>query len=166
MHVPSLATDKSFIGFNFSRELRKRVIVHSFADAVKHEPCGLLSYTEGASYFAGTNAVLAIAEHPESAHPLIQTKRGILKNSSHFERELLLTSRAKPETPSFNKRVFLRAAAWASNYTVRPAKIERVLKAAVWIAEVDNRVLKCLRRFHTSNVGLFSLCVKYVIAQF
>ena len=52
----------------------------------------------------------------------------------------------------------------ARNYTIWPAKIERVLKAAVRITEVNNCGLKCLRRFHDSNVRRFALCVKYIIS--
>jgi hypothetical protein len=39
------------------------------------------------------------------------------------------------------------------------------LKAAVRIAEIDDRILESLRRFHDSNVRRFALCVKYIIAQ-
>jgi hypothetical protein len=37
------------------------------------------------------------------------------------------------------------------------------LKAAVWIAEVNNRVLKCLGRAHDSKLRRIALCVKYII---
>jgi hypothetical protein len=37
------------------------------------------------------------------------------------------------------------------------------LKAAFGIAEVNNRVLQCLRGVHVVIMRLFALCVKYII---
>jgi hypothetical protein len=132
---------------------------------VHHEPRRFLGNANGPRYLAGANSVLAIADHPERAHPLIQTQRGILKNGSDFERELLLASRAKPNPARLDKRVFLGAATRARNYTVWPAKIERILKAAVGIAEINNRILKGLGRGDGSNLRRIALCVKYITAR-
>ena len=166
MHVPGFAADESLIRFDFAGELRKCLVMHGLTDAMEHKPCAFLRDAKRSSNFTGTNAVLAVAEHPERTHPLIKSKRTILKDRAYLKRELLLTSRAEPDAARLDKRVFLRATARAGNYAVRPAKVERILKAAVRIAEVNNRVLKCLGRVHELNLRRIALCVKYVIAPF
>src|ERR1035437_8472857 len=143
VHVPSLATDESLIRFNFAGELRSELVLQGLANPVQHEPRGFLSDAEGASHFARTNAVLAIAEHPVSAHPLIQTEGRVFKDRAHFEAELLLAAFAEPDAARLDERVILAPAARARNYTVRPAKVKGILKAAIWVAEVDDRVLEC-----------------------
>src|SRR5271157_1201523 len=51
VHVPGLAANKGFIGFNFSAavaaELHKRAGLHGLTNAVKHEPSGFLSHAQG-----------------------------------------------------------------------------------------------------------------------
>ena len=116
-------------------------------------------------YLTGTHAIFAVAEHPKGAHPLIQSDWRVFKDRSHLEAELLFAALAKPDAAGADERVILRAAAWARNNAVRPAKIERILKAAVRIAEVNNRFLKCLGRFHINIMRLFSLCVKYIVTK-
>ena len=51
-------------------------------------------------------------------------------------------------------------------YAVRPAKVKRIFKAVVGIAEVNNRVLQCLRCVHVVIMRLLALCVKYIITPF
>jgi hypothetical protein len=162
VHVARFATDESLIRFDFAGEHTATVIMHGLADAVEHEPCRLLSDSKRTGDLAGANAVLAIAEHPESTHPLIETQRRILEDSADLKRELLLASLAEPHTPSGDEGMLLRPAPRAGNYTVRPAKVKRVLEATVRIAEVDDGVLECLGRVHVSKLRLQSLCVKYI----
>jgi hypothetical protein len=163
VHVARLAADERFIGLNFATKHSSRIFVHGFTDAMHHEPSRLLSNANGPRYLAGANSVLAVADHPESAHPLIESKRRILKDSSDLESELFLALGAKPDTSRFDKRVPLGAAARTLDYAVRPTKVERILKAAFGIAEVNNRVLKCLGRVHGPNLRRIALCVKYII---
>jgi len=165
MHVAGLATDESLIGFHFAAEFSAdKAIMKSFTDAVHHKPRRLLSYPKGPRNLARTNAVLAIANHPERAHPLVDPKRRILKYCADFKRELLFASLAEPDTARLNKRVFFRSTARAGNNTVRPTKIKRVLETTLWVAEVNNCFLKCLGRVHDLIIALLGLCVKYIIA--
>jgi len=164
VHVTGLAADESLISFNLTRELDGRVVVQGHTDAVKHEPSRLLGDTKSTGHFAGANPILAVAENPISAHPLIEPKGGILEDRSNLETELFLASRAKPDLAGRDERVLLRPAARARNYTVREAQIERILESTVGVREVDDCLLECVRGFHSSNISLIALCVKYVIA--
>ena len=98
-------------------------------DAMQHEPRALLCDAESAGQLAGANAVLAVAEDPVSAHPLVESERAVFKDGSNFEAELFLAPRAEPHTASLDKGLLLRTAARAANYTVRKTHVERVLEA-------------------------------------
>lgn len=130
---------------------------------MQHEPSRLLSDADRTGDLAGANAILAITDHPKGAHPFVESQRRILENRTDFERELLLASLAEPHAAGADERMLLRAATGARNYAIRPAKVERILKAAVRIAEVNNRVLECVRRFYVVIMRLFAMCVKYII---
>ena len=98
----------------------------------------------------------------QKAHIHLSSPKGrILEDRPHLQRELLLAALAEPDAASLDERVFLRSATRARNNAIRPAKIKGILKAAVGITEVNNRLLKSLRRFHDSNVRLFS-CVSSI----
>src|SRR5437762_9236862 len=93
VNVPSMSANESLIYFDptFSAKLpRKGTLLQSNTNAVHHEPCRLLSNADGTMYFIGTHPILAIAEHPNSGKPLIQTERRILKDGSNLGRELTL----------------------------------------------------------------------------
>jgi len=165
VHVASFTADEGLVGLDLAASHARFITMHRHANSVHHEPRRLLSNPKGASDLTGANTVLAVAEHPERAHPLIQTQGRILEYSSDLEGELLLASRAKPNAAGPDERVLFRSTARADNHTVRPPKVKRVLKASVWIAEVNDRVLQCLWRFHVIVMRLFALCVKYIITQ-
>lgn len=164
VHVPRLAADKRLIRFDLTRKRCRGVVMHRHADAVKHEPCRLLSDTQRACNLAGANAVLAIADNPERTHPLIESERRILKDRANFKRELFLAALAVPQFARLYKGVLIRATAWASNYAIRKAESLSVLKGTVRIREVNDGLLKCMRRFHDLRIGRNALCVTYVIA--
>jgi hypothetical protein len=162
VHVAGLTADEGLVCFYFSTHRSRHVLVHGLADAMHHEPRRFLSNSKRPRYFARTNSVLTVAEHPERAHPLIQAQRRILKDGSNLESELLLASRAKPYAPSLYEGVLLRSAARARHNTIRPAKVQRVLKAAVWITKVNNGLLKSVRRVHDLKIYADSLCASSI----
>ena len=164
VHVASLAADERLIGFDLTGELDGGIVVERHADAVQHEPCRLLSDAECAGNFARADAVLAVAENPVSAHPLIEAQGGVLKDRSDLEGELLFAALAVPDLASLDEGVLLRTAARAANNTVREPQVERVLESTVSVREVDDCLLECVRGFHDSRIGRIALCVKYVIA--
>src|ERR1051325_6350137 len=61
------------------------------------------------------------------------------------------------------------AALRAEDFTVRPAEIGHELPAVLWIGEVHNRLLECLRKalcaVKGANMGPESLSVKYFSPQ-
>src|SRR5208283_3259983 len=63
VHVARLATDEGLIDFHFAAQLAA-LTLHREPDAVKHEPCGFLSYTDGAMNLPRTNAILTVSDHP------------------------------------------------------------------------------------------------------
>ncbi len=166
VHVPGLAADEGFVCLNLAGELDAGILMHDLTDAVKHEPCRLLSDADAAVHLVARDAILASANHPDSHHPLIEPQGGILENGSDFDAELLLASVAHPDTPSLDEGMLLRPATWASNLTVWEPKVERVLESTVRIAEVNDSFLQCVRGFHDSILGRINRCVKYVIALF
>jgi len=145
MHIAGLTADERLIRFNFARELDRRVLVHGGANAVEHMPRGFLGDADGAGEFARANTVLAVSEKPVSAHPLIETESGVLKDRSDLQAELLFAPIALPYAPGFNEGVLLGAATRARDNTIRPAKIQGALKGAVTIAEVNDGFLKGVR---------------------
>jgi hypothetical protein len=168
VHVASLATDEGLIGFNdatLAAELNEGVGLESKTNAMHHEPRRFLSDSEGASDLAGANTILAVAKHPESGHPLVQTQGRILEYGTNLERELFLAPGAEPDAARLDEGVLLRFTAGAANRAIRPTKVQCVLKAAVWIAEVNDRLLKRFRRVHVPNLRRMALCVKYIIPQ-
>jgi len=175
VHVLELATDKRLIHFYrttvIAAHLETRLFLHGFANTMQHEPCRLLSHADRAVEFIAGDSVLAIADHPDRCHPLVQTDWGILKDRADLDGELLLAAVAEPKPTGLHKRVGVRPATRASNLLVRPAERLRVFKSAVRVREVNDCLLESYGSFHglipfTSGDSMTQsdLCVKYVIA--
>ncbi len=71
--------------------------MQSGADAMAHEPSGLLSDAKSPVDLVAGNAVLGVHNQPDSRKPLVQSKRGVFKNRAHLGRELLLAGSAVPQ---------------------------------------------------------------------
>src|SRR5207244_13299643 len=84
---------------NIAEFLVKEVILQSQPKALKHEPCRLLSDAESAMDFHAADAILAVAQHPISHHPFVESERGILKDRADLDGELLFASTAEPDAP-------------------------------------------------------------------
>src|SRR5258708_6690999 len=148
MHVFHLATDKGFIGLNFTafaadlRGIPPLLFLHYFADALEHEPCSRLGDSQGASKFVRTDTVLGVRQKPKRRHPLIKADGGIFHDRLNLDRELPLAGIAKPELAGLDERVLRGIAARTSNLPVRPAQFLGKLKSAVGIGKVDNGLLQ------------------------
>jgi hypothetical protein len=167
VHVPHRTADEGFVGFNLvsgTADLPKVLFLESHANALQHEPCRLLGNVQRSAKFVRADAVLAIDQHPDSSHPLIQAKRGILEDGSDFNRELFLAAFAEPNQARLDERVFIAPAPWAGDYAIRPAQVNGIDKGAFRIGEINDGVLQALWFFHVANVRLFFVCVKYIIA--
>ena len=112
---------------------------------MKHEPCGLLSDAESACDFVGTDAVLAVRNHPHSGKPLVERHGRILKDGADLDGELPLSVdalalplaliREEHEHPSATSRAF---------NAIGPAAADHELEAIIGIREVDDGLLECL----------------------
>ena len=142
------------------------LFLQDVTDSLKHEPCRFLSDAEITGQFIRTKPVLAVRQHPESSHPLVESESGILKDGSNLESELFVASVAEPQTASLNKRILGRFATWANYLAIAPAQLLRVLECPFRIAKVHNRLGQSLRFFHASNVRRLFVCVKYIITFF
>ena len=88
VHIARLAADESFVGFDMAGELVSGGHAESAANAVIHEPCGLLSHADGPGDLVAADAVLAVHYLPHGEQPFVQAERRILKDGSGLESEL------------------------------------------------------------------------------
>ena len=108
---------------------------------MKHEPCRFLSDTERPRYLATGNAIAGVDDHPEGCHPLIHTKRRILKDRSNFDGELLVATTAEPETARLNEVIAVGSATRADDFSIGPAELYGVLEGALRIGEINDGLL-------------------------
>jgi hypothetical protein len=146
VHVSRCAADESFVYFNFApipAEFQNRAVLHCKPDAVKHEPCGLLSDAESASNFIGTDAVLTVGNQPEGDKPLVERERRILKDGSYFAGELFagVLCFTFPHAPSRDETNVFASASGALD-TVRPAALDYELEAVVSVSEIQDGLLE------------------------
>lgn len=150
VHVARLAADESLIDFDFSIRAAAKLatvetVLHPEADAVKHEPRGLLCDAQRAVNFPRANSVLAIGNHPHHRQPLIQTKRGILKDGPGLNAELRLRvpRLALPQTARRDVSN-VSASTRGADRSLWPAPICKVVDAIVEVREVLNRLYESL----------------------
>lgn len=152
VHEASSAADESFVYFHFATvaaHFDNRAVLHCKPDAVKHEPRGFLSDTKSAANFVGTDAVLAVGNHPNCDKPLVERNRRILKDSPHFAGELFagVLRLAFPHAPSRDEANVFTSASWALD-AIWPAALNHEVEAVVSVSEVQDGVLECSGLFH------------------
>lgn len=147
VHVASFPADESLIYFDFGTKMPASQLhsgsgLHGEPDSMEHEPCGLLSDSESASYFVGANAIFAVGDHPHCDKPLVERKRRILKDSPDLCRELPfgMLALALPY-PASGKEANVFALAGGAFDTVGPAARNDELDAVIGIGEVNDGLL-------------------------
>ena len=145
MHVAGLPADESFVHFDLRpapAEFHSGLGLHGEPDAMQHEPCRLLSDSDSAAHFVGTDSVLAVRNHPHCDKPLIERERGIFHDGSDFCGELPLgmLALALPDAASSEKANVPATASRASN-TVRPPARNHEVNAVIGIGEVNDGLL-------------------------
>jgi len=120
----------------------------SLADAMQHEPCGVLADADSLAEFVATDSILAVRQHPESHHPLVESKRRIFHDSSHLDSELLFADVAEPQAASLNERVLCLSTAGAGHVPAGPAELDSRIKGTLRVAEVGDCTLQRLEAFH------------------
>ena len=147
VHVLNLAADERLIDFNFGlrathlRRRTERAIVQGSAEPLKHKPCRLLGNAKRAVNLHAGNTVLAVDQHPESSHPLIESKRRVFKYRIDLERELLIAATTEPDAPRLDEVIGFGTAPGAMNLAVRPAKANGVVEGPLRIGEVNDGLL-------------------------
>jgi len=152
VHESRRAANESFVYFDLapaSAEFQNRAILHCKTNAVKHEPCGLLSDAKSAANFIGTNSVFAVSHHPHSDEPLIEWERGILKDGSNLDRELFASvlALAFPHAPSRDKANVFASASGALD-AIGPAPRNHEREAVIGIGKMQDGLLECSGLFH------------------
>src|SRR5262249_29254659 len=122
---------------------------HCKADAVQHEPCGLLGDSQSAVDFVGTDSVLAVRNHPHSDKPLIERDCGIFHDGSDLRRELFarMLALALPEIASREEAHVFAGASWTGD-TVGPAALDHERATVVGVPEIEDGLLKCSGLLH------------------
>ena len=142
MHEAGKSTDHGFVGFDWAvtAEFLEAPALHGFADAVQHEPCGLLSHVQIAGDFVATHSVLAIDYQPHGDQPLVEAEWAILEDRTDLDRELatVMGLAAFPQAARGQETHFLSAANRARN-AVGPAEFSQQAERAVRIGEVADR---------------------------
>jgi len=140
VHVPRLATDEGFVGFDFSTKLSAGFGLKSKPDTLQHEPRSLLGNAQIAANLVAADAVLAVAEQPNSGEPLVQAERRIFKDGSDLDGELtaFVLDGALPNTPCCDVPGILAATSGAHHDAIRPAPSHQVTQAVIGIGKVDD----------------------------
>jgi len=155
VHVPRLAADERLIYFHFGTrpaKFHERLFLKYKPKALQHEPCRLLSDAQTSVNFHAGHTILAVHQHPETNHPLIEPESGILENGSELEAELLLALIAEPEFPRLEKRMLGLPATWTNDVAVGPAKALGVLESPVRVSEVNDSFLESIRCVHEQTI--------------
>src|SRR6266851_4610401 len=152
VHLVRVRPDKGFVAFNgaalCSAELVGQIALHGSPEAMKHKPCRLLCNAKRAVKFHAGDAVLAVDQHPECRHPLIESEGRILEDRSYLEGELLIAPLAEPNTPRFDEVIAVGIASRTGHFSVRPAQIFGILERTVGIGEVNDGLLQSLWNLH------------------
>ena len=156
VHEPSRAADEGFVHFHLAGERADGIVSHCQADALEHEPSGLLSNIKGASNFIGANAVLGIGDKPDGGKPFVQPNRTVLKDSPNLDRELALGmfSLASPDA-ALAIVVEFSASASRTSHAVGPAELHHEVVAAVNVGKVLDGFEKALWGAHWKLLSAF-----------
>ena len=160
VHIARLAADESFIRLDFTTELSAPVLIlHCKANPMEHEPCGLLSDTKRPVKLPGANPITVAANHPHRREPLVQAKRGILKDGANLDGELgqRMTGLALPDAPGSDEAYILAAATRANRLSIGPAMRREKGYTVVGVRKVlnrlDQRLWGGLISFHNSTLA-------------
>ena len=136
VHVLGLAADVGLIDFDFPVHDREVIVAHGLADAVEHEPCGLLGHAERTGQLVGRDAVLGVAEHPDGGQPLGQLDRGALEDGTNLDRELVTAEAALPPLPGLHEIMLGDAPALGARLLpLGPTHVGDELDSLVFVSE-------------------------------
>lgn len=148
VHVASRAADESFVYFDFAAgaaEFEESAALHRKTNPMEHEPRGLLGDAECASYFVGTDSVLAVGNHPNGDEPLVERNRGILHDGSDLDGKLpmVMDALALPLPLILEEHSVLTTTGRAGDFAIGPSQLDHEFEAVVGVCEVDDGLLEC-----------------------
>ena len=88
MPVLGQAADERFIDFGLTSYAVEVTELHREADAVFHEPRASLLHADRATQLVAADAVLRVADEPDSGEPVLQLDGRVLENRADLHREL------------------------------------------------------------------------------
>src|SRR6266404_3165463 len=142
--VALFAADEGFVDFDHPAErLVEGFGFRRLAEAMRHEPCGLLSDANIASKLSAGDTLLVTGDQPDSNEPLFQWQLCILENRSDLDREPLSAVAALVRFV-VREVVDFRAAAVGTERPARPADRAEVPDAALLVWEGFGQSLKGL----------------------
>jgi hypothetical protein len=167
VHIAGLRADECFIDFDFASEHVKTPVLHGKADAMEHEPSGLLGDAKAAMQFVGTDTVFCPNDEPRGGEPLLKTDRGILEDGSGLQREgrARMLRIALPDAGLFKIGDVIGAATRAFDNAIRPTQFDHELSAMLEVREPDHRVSESVWRFHKPSMQQEARYVNYIIAK-
>jgi hypothetical protein len=142
VHIPRLASDVGFVGFDGPFHLAAVVSgVEGHPQAGQHEPRGFLRDAERPRQFVGANPVLAVGEQPEGREPLVEADSRILEDGADLERELGLGVLPVALVAPLRCQIgdALRPAGGAGHDAIGPANGLNGTAAVLVIREKDDR---------------------------
>src|SRR6266851_9607213 len=98
---------------------------------MRHEPSGLLGYSEIAADFVATDAVLAVHYQPDGSEPFVQTDRRVFEDGPGLQREPgpIMSRVALPDTRLFEVGDVIGTAVRTLHLAIRPAQFHHELAA-------------------------------------
>lgn len=107
-------------------KLAFRLDVHGFADAVRHEPSGLVCHAKGAVQLVAAHALLRGTQKVSSQYPLVKRHLRAFKDRAHRYRVLAAAVAAEIQACAmrlaFELRLAIRATAMRAHGALRPAE--------------------------------------------
>jgi hypothetical protein len=154
VHVARLAADEGLIDFHLAAQLAA-VTLHREADAMEHEPCGLLSDANRPVKLPRANPILIVYDQPDRRKPFVQSERRVLEYCSGLQAELrtIVLAVAFPYARFVEIDDMAGIAARTAHNTVWPAKLNHEFAAIVVVFEVDNRFSECVSKFHKQDIS-------------
>src|SRR6266576_3846766 len=167
VHEPRRATEEAFVRLYVTAHLAEGAALHGQANPMEHEPCSFLCDFEATRQFVGADAVLAVGQHPDRGHPLVESERAILEDRPQLRGELPPAVPALVDAPSLEEHWVLRIAG-GTEHAMRPAQADKESVAHVGVREVANSRAETVGEVrglgHAGKLRQEAWCVKYVIA--
>ncbi len=147
VHVLGRPADERLVALNGPVQLLERAGLNGGADAMEHEPRGLLRDAEGAAKLVAADAVLGVQQQPDGGEPLAQLDGAVLEDAAHLDGELVVpvAIAADEQAAGFDLAHTLGVTPGA-RHPFGPAHPRHELMGAVGVGELLNALGQRLRK--------------------